>query len=82
MPKPKLKLIRGGKQKLTLVYGMRLFPPADVSTVASGKVTFTNGDEGRITLHVIDGTRQQIKKQLLASVDAFFDIYGKDGVDI
>ncbi len=73
----KLRLVRGGPRKLTLVYGMRLFPAADVSAVTSGKVTFTTGDDGRVTLHVIDGTRQQIRRQLLASIDAFFEIYGK-----
>lgn len=82
MAKPKLKLVRGGPQKLTLVYGMRLFPPADVGSVTSGRVAFANGAEGRVALHVIDGTRQQIKKQLLASIDAFFEIYGKDGVGV
>ena len=61
----------------TLVYGMRLFPAREVSMLASGKVGFTTGDEARITLHVIDGSREQIEKQLLASIDAFFDLYGK-----
>jgi len=74
----KLRLVRGGSRKLTLVYGMRLFPAGEVTAVTSGKVTFTAGKEGRVTLHVIDGTRQQIRRQLLASIDAFFEIYGKD----
>ena len=74
----KLRLVRGGSRKLTLVYGMRLFPAGEVSAVISGKVTFAAGKEGRVTLHVIDGTRQQIRRQLLASIDAFFEIYGKD----
>jgi hypothetical protein len=74
----KLRLVRGGPRKLTLVYGMRLFPGGEVSAVTSGKVTFAGGKDGRVTLHVIDGTRQQIRRQLLASIDAFFEIYGKD----
>ena len=73
----RLKLVRGGARKYTLVYGMRLFPAREVSMLASGKVGFTTGDEARITLHVIDGSREQIEKQLLASIDAFFDLYGK-----
>lgn len=76
MPKPRLKLVRGGPERFTLVYGMRLFPPGDVTAATSGKVAFANGETGRVTLHVLDGTREQIKRQLLASVDAFFDIYG------
>jgi hypothetical protein len=76
MPKPKLKLVRGGLPRFTMVYGMRLFPPSEVTAAASGKVTFATGESGRVTLHVLDGTREQIKRQLLASIDAFFDIYG------
>jgi hypothetical protein len=75
----RLKLVRGGRPRFTLVYGMRLFPWGDVSGLGSGKVTFIDGKEGRVTLHVIDGTREQVKRQLLASVDAFFEIYGKGG---
>ena len=76
---PKLKLVRGGPRQFTLVYGLRLFPAHEVHHVESGRVTFENGDEGRVTLHVIDGTREQIKRQLLSSVDAFFEIYGTGG---
>jgi hypothetical protein len=72
---PKLTLVRGGT-RATMVYGMRLFPRGDVTAATSGKVTFASGETGRVTLHVLDGTRDQIKRQLLASVDAFFDIYG------
>ena len=74
----RLKLVRGGARKYTLVYGMRLFPAREVNMLASGKVGFTSGEEGRVTLHVLDGTRVQIEKQLLASIDAFFDLYGRD----
>ena len=76
---PKLRLVRGGRGKLTLVYGMRLFPAAEVGTVTSGRVVFSGGEEGRVTLHVIDGTVEQIKRQLLASLDAFFDIHQGGG---
>jgi hypothetical protein len=77
----RLKLVRGGARKYTLVYGMRLFPAREVNMLASGKVGFTSGEEGRVTLHVIDGTRAQIEKQLLASIDAFFDLYGRDDAE-
>jgi len=50
--------------------------------LASGKVGFTSGEEGRVTLHVIDGTRAQIEEQLLASIDAFFDLYGRDDAEL
>ena len=79
---PKLKLVRGGARKFTLVYGLRLFPAREVNMLASGKVGFTSGEEGRVTLHVLDGTRAQIEKQLLASIDAFFDLYGRDDAEL
>jgi hypothetical protein len=78
---PKLKLVRGGARRYTLVYGMRLFPAREVNLLASGKVGFTSGEEGRVTLHVLEGTRAQIEKQLLASIDAFFDIHGRGNGD-
>ena len=74
----KLKLVRGGAPRFTLVYGMRLFPAGEVSLLSAGRVGFTRGEEGRVTLHVIEGTRAQIEKQLLTSIDAFFDLHGKN----
>jgi hypothetical protein len=37
-------------------------------------VTLPDGSEGHMTLHVINGTPDEIKARLLESVDAFFDI--------
>jgi hypothetical protein len=74
----KLKLVRGGAPHYTLVYGMRLFPAGEVSLLSAGRVGFTRGEEGRVTLHVIEGTRTEIEKQLLTSIDAFFDLHAKD----
>ena len=39
-------------------------------------VTLPDGSEGNMTLHVINGTPDEIKARLLESVDAFFDING------
>jgi hypothetical protein len=77
----KLKLVRGGAPRYTLVYGLRLFPAGEVSMLSAGRVGFTRGEEGRVTLHVIEGTRAQIEKQLLTSIDAFFDLHAKDTPD-
>jgi hypothetical protein len=59
----------------TLGYGMRL----DKGTAPElahphVSVTLPDGSEGNMTLHVINGTRDEIKARLLESVDAFFDI--------
>jgi hypothetical protein len=75
----KLKLVRGGPARYTLVYGMRLFPARDVALLRPGKISFPDGEQSAVTLHVLEGTRAEVERQLLASVDAFFDIHGKDG---
>jgi hypothetical protein len=38
-------------------------------------ILLPNGSVGSITFHVMTGTADEIKAQLLDSVEAFFDIY-------
>jgi hypothetical protein len=61
--------------KLALVYGMRLFPLDELDTVNEATVTLKNGKTGRITMHLIEGNREEIETALRQSVDAFFDFY-------
>jgi len=61
--------------KLTLVYGMRLLPSEEVAEVGEGTVKLKNGREARVTLHIVEGSKEDIEKQLRNSVDAFFDLY-------
>jgi hypothetical protein len=61
--------------KLTLVYGMRLLPSEEVAEVGEGAVKLKNGHEAHVTLHIIEGSKQEIERQLQRSVDAFFDLY-------
>jgi len=61
--------------KLALVYGMRLFPLDELDTVNEATVTLKNGKTGRITMHLIEGGREEIESTLRQSVDAFFDFY-------
>jgi hypothetical protein len=70
----RLRLIEGKGRKRVLVYGMRLFEPGMVASVRRGDVLMSDGRAGRITLHVIEGSILQIKKQLSRSIDAFFDL--------
>jgi len=60
---------------LTLVYGMRLLPADEIAEVGEATVKLKNGREAHVTMHVLEGTREQIQKQLRTSVDAFFDLY-------
>ena len=82
---PKLKAIPGGKGKertLTLIYGLRLYPVGGVAGVQESEITLTNGTQSHVPLHLIEGTREQIRGQLLASIDAFFDIYGETDIHL
>ena len=81
----KLKALPGGKGKertFALLYGLRLYPTGDIAGVQENEITLTNGTRGQVPLHVIEGTRDQIRAQLLASIDAFFDIYGDQDIQI
>ena len=64
-----------GMANLTLVYGMRLLPSEDVAEVGQAPVKLANGREAHVTMHVLEGTREQIENQLRQSIEAFFDFY-------
>jgi hypothetical protein len=61
--------------KLTLVYGMRLLPSDEVAEVGEGTIKLKNGREAHVTLHLLEGSKDEIEKQLRQSVEAFFDLY-------
>ena len=60
---------------LTLVYGLRLLPEGEVAEIEDAKLKLANGHEARVTMHVLEGSRVEIEKQLKQSLDAFFDFY-------
>ncbi len=70
----RLKLVKGGAQKGALVYGMRIFGEGELATVEDARVTLSDGTTGRVTMHLIEGTRSQIRNQLMRSIDAFFEL--------
>jgi hypothetical protein len=81
----KLRAIPGGKGKektFSLIYGLRLYPAGDVAQVNEGEVVLRDGGNSRVPLHLLEGTREQIRAQLLASIDAFFDIYSDEAAEI
>ena len=73
MPR-RLKLVKGGAQKGALIYGMRIFDDGAVNAIDDAQVTLADGTSGRVTMHLIEGTRAQIRRQLLQSIDAFFEL--------
>ncbi len=60
---------------LTLVYGLRLLPADEIVEVGEAPVKLKNGREARVTMHVLEGSKEEIEKQLRTSLEAFFDIY-------
>ena len=60
---------------LTLVYGMRLLPADEVVSVGEAPVALKNGNEAHVTMHVLEGSREEIERQLRLSIEAFFDFY-------
>jgi len=43
--------------------------------VGEGKIKLKNGREEHVTLHLLEGSKEEIEAQLKQSIDAFFDIY-------
>lgn len=60
---------------LTLIYGMRLLPEGEVSGVEDATLKLANGREAHVTMHVLEGSREEIERQLRLSIEAFFDFY-------
>ena len=70
----RLKLVKGAAQKGALVYGMRVFDDGAINEIEDARVTLSDGSAGRVTMHLIEGTRAQMRRQLMQSIDAFFEL--------
>jgi len=60
---------------LTLVYGLRLLPEGEVTEIQDATLQLANGHKAHVTMHMIEGSREEIEAQLKRSLDAFFDFY-------
>jgi len=60
---------------LTLIYGLRLLPEGEVTEIKDATLKLANGREAHVTMHSIEGSRQEIERQLRRSLEAFFDFY-------
>ena len=58
----------------SLAYGLRLVPSEELDSVQDAVWTSTSGDEGRVTMHLIEGDIATIRARLHESIDAFFEI--------
>ena len=60
---------------LTLVYGMRLLPSDELAEVGNAKMKLKNGREANVAMHILEGSKSEIEKQLRESIEAFFELY-------
>ncbi len=60
---------------LALVYGMRLLPLDDLKELGDATITLKDGKEIHVTMHMLEGSKEEIEKQLKMSVDAFFELH-------
>ena len=68
-------LYNRGMANLTLVYGLRLLPAEELVEVGDATIRLKNGRDARVTMHILEGGKEEIEKQLKASLSAFFDFY-------
>ena len=61
--------------KLALVYGMRLFPSEELGEVKEATVVLKNGRTARVTMHLIEGSKDEIEATFRESTEAFFEMY-------
>ena len=61
--------------KLALVYGMRLLPEDDLAEVKDATIVLKNGRTARVTMHLIEGSKEEIEATFRQSIEAFFDMY-------
>jgi hypothetical protein len=71
----KLRVVKGAGLRLALVYGMRLVNADSILEVEDATVKLAHGANKRVTMHLIEGNKEQIRRQLLQSVEAFFELF-------
>ncbi len=54
---------------------MRLLPADEVAGVGEAPIALKNGNSAQVTMHLLEGTREQIEAQLRQSVEAFFEFF-------
>jgi hypothetical protein len=54
---------------------MRLLPSEDIEEVGEATIKLKHGRTAHVTMHVLEGSKEDIEKQLRTSVEAFFDFY-------
>jgi hypothetical protein len=50
-------------------------PSDEVAEVGAATLKLKSGREAHVTMHTLEGSKDEIEKQLRTSLAAFFDIY-------
>ena len=48
---------------------------AEVTEIGEAPIKLSNGRTARVTMHILEGSKEEIEAQLRHSVTAFFDLY-------
>ena len=54
---------------------MRLLPADEIERVGDAPIELKNGNQAQVTMHVLEGTREQIEGPLRMGLGPFFDFY-------
>jgi hypothetical protein len=54
---------------------MRLLPEEELRELKDASVVLKNGRTARVTMHLIEGTKEEIESTFRQSIEAFFDMY-------
>lgn len=60
---------------LCLIYGMRLLPAEDIEQIGDAVLKLKHNRQARVTMHVLEGSKDEIEAQLRTSIESFFDMY-------
>jgi hypothetical protein len=52
-----------------------MLPAEEIEEVGDATVRLKNGRDARVTMHILEGGKQEIENQLKTSLAAFFDFY-------
>lgn len=77
MARPRLRLV---KRQHTLLYALRLLPDQVLAEQSHPRVevSLPDGETETLVVHTITGDKEEIRRKLLESVDAFFELHGDD----
>ena len=65
-------------RRTALVYGMRLLDAGQIASVDDARIKLADGATARVTMHLLEGSHLQIRRQLMQSIDAFFELFDEE----